>query len=823
MIGTSFNSDWQFVRGANGLLETLTGNRPAQDNTVTLPHDAMILETRSPDARNGGLTGFYPGNTYTYMKRFFVPETWRGKDITFEFEGVYMNAFVYVNGDFAGNRPYGYSNFYVPVQDLLRYGQDNEIKVVAKVGMEKTSRWYSGGGMYRNVHLYVADPLHIQMNGLRITTPDISPEAAQVVVDTTIEHSGSGVRSLRIRTDILDAAGQVVDSVESPLTAYSHTTNLQRDRMTVACPALWSCESPNLYTCHVSLLEGDAVVDEATAAFGIRRLQLDVQHGLRINGVVTKLRGACIHHDNGIIGAVTLERAEERRVAQLKEAGFNCIRSAHNPISRAMLDACDRLGMLVMDETFDMWTISKTDHDYGLYFQDWWERDVEAMVLKDFNHPCVILYSAGNEIMEAGTPKGAEWNRKILDKIRSLDDTRFTTNAVNGLLSVTDSLGAIMEDIQTQRRAEGIDVGGEGSNALNGFLALMQGDIFDRLMTHPLMTRNTEEIYAGMDIAGMNYMSACYEPHHQLFPHRIILGTETFPAEIPHLWDLVTRNAHVIGDITWTGYDYLGEAGCGIYYYDGTQNFSNHWPDRAAYIGDIDLIGNRRPISYWREIIFGLRPAPYIAVERVDRYGQPVSSTPWMGKDDLASWTWPGYEGQPAHVNVFSASEEVELLLNGVSLGRQPAGQAQAYTAHFETTYQPGELVAIGYTHGQEDGRMTLQTAGDDVQLHVEADRMALAADGADLCYLMVSLRDKEGRLNPWAQKRVTVSVQGAGTLQGFGSANPQSEGNYFDTTWPTFDGYVLAVVRAGSTPGNIQVTFSCETCDDVSLSLQVL
>ena len=822
MRATSFNLDWRYMAGANGFIDDLNGQTAAAVAAVTLPHDGMILSERSPDVRNGGLTGYYPGGTYTYTKRFFVPEAWAGKDVAFEFEGVYMNAFVYINDDYAGNRPYGYSNFVIPANDLLRYGQDNEIRVVAKAGMEKTSRWYSGGGIYRNVHLYVADPLHIAMNGLRITTPAIGDDAAQAVVDVTVENTGRSVRRLVIRTEVLDAEGRVVDTVESPMTAYSATTNRQRERMTLPQPRLWNCETPYLYQCRVTLLEAGEPVDQSQSAFGVRRLQLDVAHGLRINGEVVNLRGACIHHDNGIIGAVTLERAEERRVEQLKAAGFNCIRSAHNPMSRAMLDACDRLGMLVMDETFDMWTHTKCDNDYGLYFPDWWERDVEAMVHKDFNHPCVILYSAGNEIPEAGTAKGAEWNRKILDKIHSLDDTRFTTNAVNGMLAIMDAMPAVMADIQAERKAEGVEMDSEGSNALNGFLAFMQGDIFDRLMRHPLVAQRTEEIYAGMDIAGMNYMSACYEPHHDQYPHRIILGTETFPAEIPHLWDLVTRNAHVIGDMTWTGYDYLGEAGCGVYYYNGNQNFNAQWPDRAAYIGDIDLVGNRRPISYWREIIFGLRQAPYIAVERVDHYGQPVSGTPWMGKDDIASWTWPGYEGKPARINVFSSSEEVELLLSGVSLGRQPAGKDRQYMATFETVYQPGELVAIGRTGGQEDGRMTLVTAGPAAQLCAQPDRTQLCADGADLSFILVNVLDAQGRFNAYEGKTVSVSVEGAGALQGFGSANPQSEGNYFDTTWPTYDGQVLAVVRAGTQPGDIRVTFSTPGCPDAQVLLTV-
>ncbi|HZJ82599.1 MAG TPA: glycoside hydrolase family 2 TIM barrel-domain containing protein [Clostridia bacterium] len=808
----SLNQGWKFKKSTQ-----------EETTDVTLPHDAMILEERTPTTKNGSTSGFYPGGTYTYTKELLAPEEWQDKVILLEFEGVYAHAFVYINNVFAEHRPYGYSNFYVDCTDLLKFGETNTITVVAKTGMEQTSRWYTGSGIYRDVWLYVGDTAHIPVNGIKITTPDIERELATVMLDLTVKNAQRGTRNLRITTEILNEKGQVVAQNEAPLTAFSNETYQTRLRLSVENPQLWSCETPYLYSCKVTLYDDEEAIDKTIESFGIRKLQLDTKYGLRINGEQVKLRGACIHHDNGVIGAVTLAKAEERRIAQLKQAGFNSVRSSHHPMSKTMLDVCDRLGMLVMDEAFDVWTWGKSAHDYSLYFPDWWERDIEAMVYKNQNHPCVIMYSIGNEIGETGNPKGAEINRNLANKIRSLDDTRYITNGINGMNSNMEVMDKIINDISGGRltlESKGDD---EGSNKLNGWLTMMTGGLYEKFMAHPLVGQRTEESFAELDVAGLNYLSEQYEAHHKLYPNRIMIGAETFPPDIAELWDLVTKHDYVIGDMTWTGYDYLGEAGCGIHYYDGKENFTSNWPDRLAYVGDIDITGYRRPLSYLRECVFGLRKDPYIAVERVNYYGMPHSTTPWIGKDDIASWTWPGYEGKPAKINVSSPSEEVELFLNGESLGRKPVGKPNGYTASFEITYQPGELLAVGYSKGKEDGRMSLQTAGDTTILDIQADTQTLKADGADLAYITIQLVDSEGVLNLWESKEVSVEIQGEITLQGFGSGNPQSEGNYFDTVWPTYDGRVMAVVRSGFKKGNGKVIFSAADCKPVAVEIKIV
>lgn len=822
-----FNDNWCFTDGSKEGLAAQIHGAASEAEIVQLPHDAMIHEQRSPQVISGSQSGFYPGGTYQYKKKFFAPLEWKDQTVIFEFEGVYANAMVYINNDFAGGYPYGYTNFYICADEFLKYGEENEIKVVANNSMQPNSRWYSGSGIYRSVNLFTGGRLRIPVNGVRITPKDIREHTAMVEVEMIIENEELQGKKIKVRTEIKDPQGKEAAADEKMITVYKGQESIVRQRILVSAPQLWDCEHPNLYTAKVSLIADGETADSIQENFGIREISVDAVNGFCLNGKTVNLRGTCIHHDNGIIGAATFPKAEERRCRQLKEAGFNCIRSSHNPMGKAMLDACDRLGMLVMDEVADMWTRPKNVNDYAGNFIYHWEEDVERMVEKDYNHPCVVLYSTGNEIQEAGTPKGAQMNRRISEKFKELDSTRFTTSAANGMIAVSDCMGEIITDVL---KNAGIDVAamssGEGekkgeeaggSNLLNNMMSLiMSGATGDAFAAHPKMTERLEEFADATDIAGYNYLTGRHALEHTLNPNRVVLGTETFPGDIVRLWDIVKRNSHVIGDMTWTGYDYLGEAGCGIFYYDGTMNFSSHWPDRTAYIGDIDLIGCRRPISYLREIVFGLRKEPYIAVERLDRYGQEHSQTPWMFKDNIASWTWRRYEGKPAKVDVYSASAEVELFLNGVSQGRKPAGEENGYTASYEIQYQPGEIRAVGYGENGVEGEFLLQTASEEVYLDVQTESLKINADGEDLAYITLGMKDAEGHQNLQAVKNVEVKVEGQGVLQGFGSGDPQGENGYDDCVCSTYDGYVMAVVRSNGQKGKIKVIFSAEGCEPV-------
>ena len=716
----------------------------------------------------------------------------------------------------------------------------NEIRVVAD-NMEETSRWYCGGGIYRDVNLLIGGEIYFEADSLKVSTPDIRETEAVIAIETTLCNKGRRNRKVWIETVIRDGAGEEIAKSKVPVTAFAGEDLISRQRIPVCGPKLWSVEHPELYTCLVRAVCQDEVLDEDRTVFGIRKLELSAQSGLKVNGQEVKLRGACIHLDNGILGAAAYKDADERKIHLLKEAGFNCIRSSHQPVGKAMLEVCDRLGMYVMDEFSDVWTRQKNVHDYSTVFEDAWEEDVKRMVEKDFNHPSVILYSTGNEIQEAGSAKGAQTNRRINEKIKQLDDTRYTVSAVNGMLAGQDRLGEILAQamgMSQEELAESMAAGqegagqadteqtsagneGGGADGLNGMMSVLTGPLADAIATSPILAEMIEEYVSVTDIAGYNYLTALHEAEKERHPNRVVLGTETFPADIVHLWDIVKKNPHVIGDMTWTGYDYLGEAGCGIFHYDGTENFTSHWPDRTAYIGDLDLIGYRRPISYFREIVYGLRKDPYIAVRRVNRNGQEPSVTPWMWKDNIASWTWPGYEGESASVDVYADADEVELFLNGNSCGKQSV--KGTYEAVYDIPYQPGCLTAVAYKDGQETGRFSLETAKDNVELEVRTDKTELRSGDRELAFLTVALKDGEGMENLFQKRRVSVHVEGAAELIGFGNADPQAMGSYDDTEWETYDGYVMAVIRAGRKPGMAKVVFSAEDCKDQTVEFEVI
>lgn len=832
-----FHTGWSISnQPGKSMVEAMMTSEEAKQEII-LPFDAMIHEDVTPDTKNAGQTGYYPGKMYYYTKDFIAPEEWKNQLVQLEFEGSYGKTQVYLNGDYIGEQVYGYTNFYVNLNDSLKYGERNHLEVVVNNGMEKNTRWYSGSGLYRDVQLYVGNKIHIPVNGVKIKTPEVTEGYAVADVQVELHNCSIGKHEVKIETTIIDEQGKIVSKRITPVTLFGLKNEQVEQRIVIPNPRLWGVDHPNLYKCNVQITEADEVWDVVSESFGIRTLSLNPYVGLCINGESVKLRGACIHHDHGIIGAPALKDAEERKIEKLKEAGFNCIRMAHHPAGKTLLEVCDRIGMLVMDELFDMWTHAKNANDFSNDFQKNWEAIAEAMVAKDYNHPSVILYGMGNEIQEAGTSKGAQIGRLIHNRLKQLDDTRYTTNSVNGVLAADQrfmeivgasmqQLGIPIPDMTQAFGNEKVDEDADsqaGSDALNSMMGVMVGPLADAIAMNPILTELTEEFMETMDIAGYNYLTGRHVMEHELYPNRVVLGTETFPGDIANLWKIVEENAHVIGDMTWTGYDYLGEAGVGIFHYDGGMNFQAMYPERAAYIGDLDLLGNRRPISYYREIIYGLRKEPYIGVERVNRYGAKVGTTPWMWKDNIASWTWQGYEGKPAIIDVLSDAKEVELFLNGVSMGRKAAGKDNDYIAVFELPYEPGELKAVAIREGKACESFALHTASSKVKLAVEVDHTTLLANGQDLAYLMIHLQDEIGRMNLWEEREVSIQLDGTCSLAGFGSAEPSCERSYFSTTCPTYDGYVMAVVRAGLEKGITKITISSEGMDSLEVILEVV
>ncbi|MBE8519318.1 DUF4982 domain-containing protein [Amycolatopsis sp. H6(2020)] len=817
MTRDDFNTGWSYRPKVTPFQE-LGGAGDTPWTPVTLPHDALISAERSADVPGGHTNGYFPGGAYEYRKTFSAPVGDRGKLVYLEFDGVYRDAVVTVNGALAGRHAFGYSRFLVRIDPHLHFGADNDIRVACRTHLD--SRWYAGCGIHRDVHLVVKEHSHLDLDGVRITTPEVDDDLAVVEIAARVGNAGPVTATLRLTAAVIDDDGAAVAHGTSPITLLPGDADTARLRLLLDRPRRWSAETPARYSARIELAHGDQVVDEEEIFFGVRTIQVDARRGLRVNGKPVKLRGACLHADNGPLGAAAIGRAEERKIELLKAAGFNAIRSSHHPASSALLEACDRLGMYVMDEAFDMWTQGKSDFDYSADFPQWWERDLEAMVAKDFNHPSVLFYSIGNEIPETGTADGGRWSRRLAEKLRTLDGTRLVTNGINGFVSALD---VVLDRMRQQREAD--TPGREDDAGVNGMMAAFS-ELIGQVVASPMVSERTEESFAALDVAGMNYSESRYALDRDLFPDRVIVGTESWPSVLDRTWALVREYPHVIGDFTWTGLDYLGETGIGLVRYADpagqSPGFSTGYPGLTAYCGDLDLTGHRRPVSYYREIVFGLRTEPYLAVRRPQHHGRPIAvATPWAWSDVVSSWSWPGFEGEPAHVEVYADAEEIELLLDGASTGRATVGGERAFQADFEVTYRPGELTAIAYRDGAETGRTTLRSATAGMRLALTADREQLRAGTRDLAFVEIAVTDDAGVVQNARDADVRVTVSGAGVLQAFGSGAPVTEESFAADTHRTFDGRALAVIRP-TAAGAIAVTAEAEGCAPVQLTFHV-
>lgn len=805
----NFNADWTVTSG--------TSSNFAEKRKITLPYDAMIHNRRTPDAVGQYSSGFFPSGKYVFEKRFHVPSEYRGKRIEFLFEGIYMNAIVSINGAYVDNHPYGYSPFVLDATAFLRFGEDNTIAISCVTSRD--CRWYSGCGIYRDVCMLIGESVHIVPNGVHISTPDVEQACASVQTDISIRNISMETRSLSLRLRILDNQGAPVAENNAAFTAFANRTITTRRRIFIQNPHLWNADAPVLYALEVCLMDGDVCLEKCTEKFGIRKLQLDPFNGLRVNGVPTKLRGVCFHHDNGILGAANFKDYEYRRVALAKRYGANAIRSVHNPASPYLLEACDELGMYVMEEAFDMWNLPRFDYDYSRHFSKWWEKDVEAMVDRDYNHPSVIMYSIGNELPETGNPSGADQNRKIAAKLHELDHHRYVINCVNGMLSIGDRLDEVLADLPEKD--------GSISKPKTCEINTLMSELFDKMPTiskHHIVSKMTEETFADLDIAGYNYMSGRYIMDRALYPNRMICGTESGIPTMGELWEAIKNNANIIGDFTWSGAEYLGEAGICKYDYEmkSTEGIFGDYPWYIANSGMFDLIGIPRDGAYFMQIAWQLTDKPHITVQRPQRYGQPYASSFWALSDAISSWTYPGFEGKPVIIEVFSSAEEVELRLNGQPIGRKSAGLGNRITAAFETVYAPGTLEAIAYTGGTEVGRDILETAGEAVKIVADANAASMLADPAGLVFVTMYLADRNGNVNRFARAAITAEVEGPAVIQGFGSGDPTTEEIFDDLTRTTFDGYAMLALRPTGKPGTVNLTLKSDGYVPASVSIRM-
>lgn len=819
----NFNQNWLFYS-----LE-----RPDNVQSICLPHDAMILEMRNPNNPSGPAGAFFPGGRYVYKKKFSADRE-QGLKWLLEFEGAYNECFVYLNGKLIKSNFNGYINFYADLTENIFFDKENELIVHVNNDKIPNSRWYSGSGLYSPVWLYVGGNVRIDIDGLRISTPDVDKDLSKMDIAALIVNDTSDTVKLRVNTEIYDGDNELVCKENTPVTLFSKERVTARHHIYIKNPRLWSIDSPHLYTCKVKIFDQEGKqLDSIESTFGIRKIQIDPYNGLRINGEKILLRGACIHHDNGIIGAATFYDAEERRIKLLKEAGFNSIRIAHQPCSKAMLVACDKLGMLVFEESFDMWEEGKNPYDYSLYFKENWKEDIKAMVDKDFNHPSVFMYCIGNEIKELAKDEGIRISRQLTEYIRSLDSTRPITNAINGMVAVEGKVLPILMDLGFLNREDVARVTGNADSSSQDFFAelvkqLGSGNIndimtavadnLDRVTDHPLVAQKLEEIMSHLDVCGYNYMLSRYPIDIPDYPNRVFVGSETFPPQIDLYWEKCKTYPSLIGDYTWTGWDYIGEAGVGHTNYKGMSKFAADYPGYLAYCGDFDITGYRRPLSYFREIVFGLRKKPYISVQNPKYYDLPAKCTTWAVPETVESWTWKGYAGKPIKVVVYSCDEEVALLLNGKEVGRK---KCERFQTTFEITYMPGTLTAVGFTGQKEMENFSLFTADEDIRMDVKLSKEQIRCFD-ELCFIEIQLFDSNGIKYMDRDRKVSLKIMGPAMIQGFGSGDPYSEENFFDSQRTTFNGRLLAAIR-GMDEGTAKIILSAEGCKDVEKEIEVV
>ncbi len=794
---------WKFMLGDPAGAEA-TAFADNTWRTVNLPHDWSIEGRPEKTNPTGSGGGFFPTGIGWYRKSFTAPADWRGKRVSVEFDGVYRDSTIYLNGHKLGTQPYGYTSFTFDLTANLNLNGPNLLAVRVDNSAQPNSRWYSGSGIYRHVRLVVTDPTHVAHWGVFVTTPNASESAATVSIQTRLVNDSAKSSAVSVKTTLYDGAGREAGTKESTLTVAAGKEVEAAQTITVTNPSLWSPASPTLYRAVSLISEDGKLVDQVTTPFGIRSLSWSAEKGLLLNGKSIKLTGGSVHHDNGPLGAAAFDRAEERKVELLKAAGHNAVRTAHNPPSPAFLDACDRLGLLVLDEPFDSWKAHKVKFDYGTDFDEWWKRDVSALILRDRNHPSIVIWGIGNEIPELEVERGKEIGQQLADQVRALDSTRPLTLAFPGTT------------------------------------------------TSP----TAEAVFSQLDITGYNYnILPTYAADHQQFPKRLMLTTESFPAKAFSLWKVSHDNPYILGDLTWTSMDYLGESGIGAWSYGtpaeaqmatqimgammtsatvdkmftGMANgvdmmaamsqgpadpamkavmavIMHDYPWHAAVCGDLDLTGFRRPQSYYRDIIWNGGDRVYTTVRFPEPEGKKIIAVGWATYPTLSTWSWPGQEGKPLQVEVYSGAQKVRLFLNDKLIGEQPTGRDQEFKATFTVPYTPGTLKAVGMRGDKPVAESILTTAGKATGLRITADRTVLQADGQDLSYLLVEAVDAEGRLQPHADQEVHFAISGPGVIAGVGNGDAQDTASYQGDRRKLFEGRALVVVRTSKQSGSITI-----------------
>jgi len=767
----SLSQDWLFQKG-----ESKGAENPAFNDSgwrrVVVPHDWSIMDKPDgnpfePNMTAGQDSGYLAGGVGFYRRHLTLTEAEAAKVVRLNFEAIYMDADIWVNGQHLAKHRYGYTAFVLDLTGKVRVG-DNVITVRVD-HPDPSSRWYAGSGIIRPVKLELLDAVHLDPESIVVTTPVVTRERSVVSVKSTAVNASSKPQAVSLVSRILSKDGTVVARTEESRSLAPGARAVVAQRLPLTRPRLWSPDSPNLYTLVQQVRVGGRLVDERRTRFGVRSIRFDAANGFRINGVPLEMKGGNFHHDNYMIGAAGAPDADRRKVALMKAAGYNAIRSAHNPASQATLDAADELGILVIDEAFDAWNKSKRDKDYARFFKESWQKDIDSLVVSGRNHPSVIMWSIGNEILETGSLEGIESARQLGARVRQLDPTRPVTQAIHYDPPLSTSQGAVL------------------------------------------------------DVIGYNYRAHHFAGEHEKLPDKVMYTSESVAKDAFSYWRAAETMPWVVGDFVWTAVDYLGESGI------GWMGYSNDWqklapyPWHLAYCGEIDATGRKRPAAYYRQVLWKTGIDPIAAFVRQpkgtedlpDRYLFPVTQPhlDWSLDDVHQSWSWAGQEGKPLEVVVYSEFPEVELLLNGKSVGRKPLGLATEYKASFDVPYAPGELVAVGYRDGREAGRSSLRTAGAPVEAKLSVDRTRMRANGEDLAYVTVEILDANGTpiYARDGDRDVRVTVSGAGELAGVGDGNPMNASSFQSGRRKTFHGRLVAAVRSLPKAGPILVTVEAD------------
>lgn len=773
------NLNWKFYRGDDPGA-WYRGFDDSGWRDVTLPHDWSVEEPFSQEHSSG--TGYLPGGTGWYRKRLALPAELKGKRVYITFEGVYNNSQVWCNSYYIGKRPYGYSTFTYDITDMVYFGEENNV-IAVKVDHKDIadSRWFTGSGIYRDVYLTITDPVHIERYGVFITTPEVSAERAAVSVNVRLSNDSEADETVSVRNTLRDDSGAVVGSVESPLHVSSGDSASIDQRIETAAPRLWSPDTPYLYSMRTEIMKNGAVIDRVDTSVGIRWFAFDADKGFFLNGVSMKMKGVCVHHDAGCLGAAVPDRVWVRRLEKLKEMGCNAIRMSHNPPAPNLLDLCDRMGFLVIDEAFDEWEGVKNKWSVGHnvyppkhfgYYEDfpqWGEADIKEMVLRDRNHPSIILWSIGNEVDYPNDPYCHPYFETMTgnnDANKPAAERKYDPNKPNAerLTVIAKRLVKYVKECDTTRPVTAALAFPELSN-LTGYAD-------------------------ALDVVGYNYKEHLYKDDLAKYPGRVIYGSENGPGL--DAWLAVRDNDAISAQFIWTGIDYMGEA--------------HGWPIRVAQPGFLDLAGFEKPGYYYRKSLWSDKPTAYLTASKLGQDDQPAERRRY---GSVPHWNWN--EGDRMEVFGYTNCDEAELFLNGRSLGIKKLADAPRLYLAWEADYEEGSLQLVARSRSGESCTYELVTASNPSMLQMSIDAAELAADGQSIAHVELQLTDADGNPVYPGEYPVRLSVEGPGEILGLENGNAQDLEPYSSRTRNTFRGKLLAYVRTTTEPGRLIVTAESE------------